>query len=112
MQHSFGALARNFRLTRLRKFRGQQPAVPARDGETGVVSAKCLMSLKVHLLRPGGTSPQGGTLVFSYIRRLGSFFGFKILNFIIFGVFRKMSIFGGMKILWIFVGVIAKLDYI
>ena len=39
MQHPFGALTRNFRL---RKFRGQQPAGPAGDGETQVVSAKCL----------------------------------------------------------------------
>ena len=56
MQHPFGALTRNFRLIRLRKFRGQQPAGPAGDGETRVVSAKCLMSLNGHLLRPGGAS--------------------------------------------------------
>ena len=36
-------------------------------------------------------------------------FGFKILNFNIFGVLRKIIIFGGMKILWIFLGVITKL---
>ena len=58
----FGALTRNFRLIRLRKFRGQQPAGPAGDGET--VSAKCLMSLNGHLLRPGGTSSP----CFSFIR--------------------------------------------
>ena len=40
----------------------------------------------------------------SYIRRLGSFFLFKILNFSIFLVFRKMNIFGGMPILWILFG--------
>ena len=57
MQHPFGALTRNFRLIRLRKFRGQQPAGPAGDGETQVVSAKRLMSLNGHLLRPEGTSP-------------------------------------------------------
>ena len=57
MQHPFGALTRNFRLIRLRKFRGQQPAGPAGDGETPVASAKCLMSLIGHLLRPVGTSP-------------------------------------------------------
>ena len=45
----------------------------------------------------------GGTLIFSYIYRLGSFFWFQILNLTIFGVFRKMNIFWGMKILWIFV---------
>ena len=33
--------------------------------------------------------PQGGTLIFSYIRRLGLFFGFKILNFNIFWGFQK-----------------------
>ena len=31
----------------------------------------------------------GGTLIFSHIRRLGPFFGFKILNFNIFGDFQK-----------------------
>ena len=44
----------------------------------------------------------GGTLIFSYIHRLGSFFGFKILNLTIFGGFQKKYFFGGMKILWIF----------
>ena len=44
-------------IKRLRKFRGQQPAGPAGDGETPVASAKCLMSLIGHLLRPVGTSP-------------------------------------------------------
>ena len=51
MQHPFGALTRNFRLIRLRKFRGQQPAGPAGEGETWLVSPKCLMSLNGHLLR-------------------------------------------------------------
>ena len=55
---------------------------------------------------------RGVTLIVSYIPRLESFFGFKILNFSIFCVFRKAHIFGGMKILWIFWGVISKLDYI
>ena len=54
----------------------------------------------------------GGTLIVSYIRRLGSSLGFKILNFNIVWVFRKMNIFGGMKILWIFFGFITQLDYI
>ena len=54
----------------------------------------------------------GGTLIFSYIHMIGSFFGFKILNFNIFGVFRKINIFWGMKILWKFLGVITKMDYI
>ena len=38
MQHPFEALTRNFRLIRLRKYRGQQPAAPAGDGEIRVVS--------------------------------------------------------------------------
>ena len=50
---------------------------------------------------PGG----GGTLIFSYIRRLGPFLGLKILNFNIFllsfflggGGFRKMNIFWGYE---------------
>ena len=41
---------------------------------------------------------QGGTLIFSYIRRLGPFFGFKILNFNIFGGFQKNEYFWGIKI--------------
>ena len=57
MQHPFGVLTRNFRLIRLRKFRGQQPARHAGDGETRVASAKCLMSWHGHLLRPVGISP-------------------------------------------------------
>ena len=55
--------------------------------------------------------PSGDTLIFSYIRRLWPFLGFKILNFNILGDFqKKMNIFGGMKILWIFLGVITQLD--
>ena len=57
MLRPFGVLTRNFRLIRLGKFRGQQPAGPAGDGETRVVLVKCLMSLNGHLMRPGGTSP-------------------------------------------------------
>ena len=37
--------------------------------------------------------PRGVTLIFSYIRWQGSFFSFKILNFSIFMVFRKINIF-------------------
>ena len=43
-----------------------------------------------------------GTLIFSYIRRLGSFLGFEILNFNFSGGgggFRKIYIFGGMNFL-------------
>ena len=46
MQHPFGALTRNFRLIRLKEFRGQQPAGPAGDGETWVVSGKILDELE------------------------------------------------------------------
>ena len=38
-----------------------------------------------------------GTLIFSYIRRLGSFFWFKILNFHIFGGFQKNENFLGCE---------------
>ena len=71
--------------------------------------------------RKGG----GGTLIFSYTRRLGSFFFFFFLGgggvggsyfeykYLFFcGGFRKMKICSGMMILWIFWGVITKLDYI
>ena len=43
-----------------------------------------------------GTMCPGGTPIFSHIRRLGSFFGFKILNFNIFGGFQKKIIFFGV----------------
>ena len=43
-----------------------------------------------------------GAEIFIYIRRLGPFWGFEILNFNIFGGFRNIIIFGGMKILWIY----------
>ena len=42
----------------------------------------------------------GGTLIFSHIHRPGLFFGVQNSVF---------NIFGGMKILWIFFGVITKL---
>ena len=41
---------------------------------------------------PGG----GGTLIFSHIRRLGTFFGFKILNFNIFWGLQKNEYFLGV----------------
>ena len=47
----------------------------------------------IHNPRGGG----GGTLIFSYIRRLGSFFGVKILNFNIFGGFQKNKYFWGYE---------------
>ena len=57
--------------------------------------------------------PQGGTLIFSYIRRLGSFLGFKIFNFNIYlfifyfflgGGGQKIEYFWGYKDLGIFIG--------
>ena len=39
----------------------------------------------------------GGTLIFSHIRRLGPFFGFKILNFNIFWGFQKNEYFLGYE---------------
>ena len=46
-----------------------------------------------------GSDPrEGGTLIFSNIRRLGYLLGFKILNLNIFGVFRKMNIFWGYEV--------------
>ena len=60
----------------------------------------------------GGGGGGGGTLIFKYIRRLRPLFGFNLLNFNIFWDFKKMNIFGGMKVLWIFLGVITKFDYI
>ena len=40
------------------------------------------------------SEPQGGTLIFSYIRRLGSFLGVQNFEFQYFlGVFRNMNIF-------------------
>ena len=46
------------------KFRGQQPAGPAGDGQIQVVSARCLMSLRGHLLRLVEIGPP----CFSFIR--------------------------------------------
>ena len=53
-------------------------------------------------LRAVGCQGGGGTLIFSYIRKLGSFFGFRNLNFNSFWGFQKNNIFG----------VITKLDSI
>ena len=43
MQHPFGSLTRNFRLIRLKKYKGQRPAVPAGDVETQEVSAMLML---------------------------------------------------------------------
>ena len=50
------------------------------------------MGLKVHTASGGG----GCTLIFSHIRRLGLFLGFKILNFNILGGFQKHEYFWGV----------------
>ena len=64
------------------------------------------------MLAVSDMGPRGSTRIFSYIRRLGSFFFWlKILNFDIFRGFSE-KIFCGMKILWISFGVITQLDYI
>ena len=50
-------------------------------------------------------SPQGGTLIFSYIRRLGPFFGVQNSEIqYFFGFSEKLNFLWGMKILWIFFG--------
>ena len=52
----------------------------------------------------------GGTLILSYIRGLGLFFAVQNSEFqYFFGFSEKSIFFGGMKILWIFFGVITKL---
>ena len=61
--------------------------------------------------REGGGG--GVTLIFSYIRRLGSFLGVQNFEFLFFwGVFRKMNIFGVTRFRCLFLGIITKLDYI
>ena len=54
----------------------------------------------------------GGTLIFHTYVGLGYFWvkNFEFQYF--YGVFRKLNIFGGMKILWIFFWFITNLDYI
>ena len=45
----------------------------------------------------------GGTLIFSYVRRLGLIFWVQYFEFQCFwGVFRKMNILLGMNLLWMF----------
>ena len=54
-----------------------------------------IVAYKQHKRRPA--CAPGGTLIFSYIHRLGSLLGFKILNFIIFGGFQKNEYFWGYE---------------
>ena len=50
-------------------------------------------------------TPRGGTLIFSYIRRLGPFFGVKFLNFNNFLGFQKNEYLFGYEHFWdIFLG--------
>ena len=60
---------------------------------------------------PGGGGGEG-TLIFSYIRRLGSFLGFKILNFKILRFSEKLIFWGVLRFCGHFYEVITKLDYI
>ena len=55
----------------------------------------------------------GSTLIFSYIRRLGHFLGFKLFTFNIFwGFQKKTKFFGVWRFRGYFLGVTTKLDYI
>ena len=67
----------------------------------------CLCSNVSSIWCPQGVCGGGGGVysdIFTH-RRLGPFFGAKILNFNIFGSFQqKKNTFWGMKILWIFLG--------
>ena len=69
---------------------------------TGIIS-KIPTRVLATLPNPTPTHPThnprggGGTLIFSYIRRLGSFFGVKILNFNIFWGFQKYKCFLGYE---------------
>ena len=69
-------------------------------------------------INPGGGGGGGGTQTFSYIHGLESFFffwggGVQNFEFQYFSGFSEKLIFlGGMKILWIFFGIITKIDYI
>ena len=75
---------------------------------TSLVRVSGRVQIEGSLARAPGGGGGGGTLIFSYIRWLGPFLGFKILNFVFLGVSRKININWGMIILWIFFGVIAK----
>ena len=59
-----------------------------------------------------GCTPGGYSDIFIHIRRLGNVSCSKFWILILLGVFRKMNIILSWKILWIFFGVISKLDYI
>ena len=69
------------------------------------------LDCKIYTRQEGSEEPQeGGIPIFSHIRRLGLFFWVQNSEFQYFlGFSEKMNIFGGMKMLWIFSGVITKL---
>ena len=64
--------------------------------------AKRLQDIIIGIIPRLGVLPN---VTVRYFQTYVGFFGFKILNFTIFGgVFRKMNTFRGIKILWIFLG--------
>ena len=70
---------------------------------------KCQLS--VFKIQGGGGG--GGTLIFSYIRRLGSFLGVQNFKFQYFLVFSEKIIFlGDSRFCEYFLGVITNIDYI
>ena len=74
------------------------------------------VSIKLSIFqRRGNRVLQGGTLMFSYIRRLGPFLEVQNFEFQYFLGFQKNEYFSGMKVLWISLrylcGVITKLDH-
>ena len=69
----------------------------------------CLIDISLYFNIGSTCEPWGGTLIFSHIRRLGPFFEVQNSEFNIFGGFQKIEYFWGIKILWIFLGVITKL---
>ena len=69
-----------------------------------------LLEKVISIVPGGGGGGGGGTLIFSHIRGLGPFFGVQNSEFQYFwGFSEKLIFFWGMKILWIFWGVITKL---
>ena len=75
------------------------------------LSWDCLLVFSICWFPRGG----GGGGVFWYFHTYvgsGNFWGSKFWISIFIGVFRKMNIFWGMQILWIFFGVITKLGHI
>ena len=59
------------------------------------MSRSVASGLDMHCLSMSYKKAQGGTMIFSYIRKLGSFFWVQNFEFQYFwGVFRKINIFG------------------